>query len=354
MVPDPFDPEPGGRPPPREDPVPKIDLEAELEAAVAAVRDAATVCRSVQRNLVDAATLEKKDRSPVTVADFASQALVCSSLAGRSKIGAVVGEENADELREAGAEATRDRVVEHVRGVRGDDVSPDQALDWIDLGGVDPAGSADTYWVLDPIDGTKGFLRGEQYAIALGLVERGQVVLGVLGCPNLRGPAGEAGCLLSAVRGAGADCRPLDGSGRSGVVPVRVSDVQTTEAARFCESVESGHSDQDQSAAIAEALGIREEPVRVDSQAKYAIVARGEAQIYLRLPTSKTYREKIWDHAAGMIVVEEAGGRVTDARGHDLDFGQGRLLEGNSGIIATNGPIHDAVLEAVARFVDVG
>jgi len=335
-----------------EDDVSKIDFAAELEAAVAAVRDAATVCRSVQSNLVSAATLEKKDRSPVTVADYASQALVCSSLATRSKIAAVVGEEDAVELREGSAEDTRNKVVEHVRHVRGSEVSPDQALDWIDLGGVDPDASTERYWTLDPIDGTKGFLRGEQYAIALGLIEHGRVVLGALGCPNLPGPGGSAGCLLTAVRGQGAQIRPLDASGAEIVSSIRVSDIQSTAAARFCESVESGHSDQGQSASIAAALEITEAPVRVDSQAKYAIVAQGEAQIYLRLPTSKTYREKIWDHAAGMIIVEEAGGRVTDVRGNDLDFGHGRMLDNNAGIIATNGPIHDTVLEAVSRFVD--
>ncbi len=135
---------------------------------------------------------------------------------------------------------------------------------------------------------------------------------------------------------------------------IRVSDVTSTAAARFCESVESGHSDQGQSARIAADLEIAEAPIRVDSQAKYAIVAQGEAQIYLRLPTSKTYREKIWDHAAGMIVVEEAGGRVTDVRGRPLDFGRGRTLDGNSGVIVTNGPIHDAVLKAVAQFIEPG
>ena len=335
-----------------EEPVSKIDFEVELAAAIAAVRDAARVCQSVQSNLVTAATLEKKDRSPVTVADFASQALVCSSLLAHSKIHAVVGEENAAELREAGAEATRDKVVEHVRNLRGAGISADQALDWIDLGGFMPEGSGERYWTLDPIDGTKGFLRGEQYAIALGLIENGQVVAGVLGCPNLTGPDGRPGALLSAVRGQGAQARPLAGEGDAGVRTIRVSDITSTAAARFCESVESGHSDQDQSAQIADALGIVEEPVRVDSQAKYAIVAQGEAQIYLRLPTRKDYREKIWDHAAGMIVVEEAGGRVTDVRGQALDFGHGRLLSRNAGVIATNGPIHEAVLAAVARFVD--
>ena len=333
--------------------MPSIDLKAELEAAVIAVRDAATVCLSVQKNLVTAATLEKKDRSPVTVADFASQALVCSALAGTSKISAVVGEEDAAELREAGAEETRDKVVEHVRGVRGADISTDQALDWIDLGGVTPNDETPQYWTLDPIDGTKGFLRGEQYAIALGLLEHGRVQVGVLGCPNLPGPDGQPGCLLTATRGGGAQILPLNGKGFEGAKDIRVSDITDTAAARFCESVESGHSDQDQSAQIAKALGITEEPVRVDSQCKYAIVGQGQAQIYLRLPTRKDYREKIWDHAAGLIVVEEAGGRVTDVRGHDLDFGHGRQLENNSGVIATNGPIHDKVLEVVARFVDI-
>ena len=331
----------------------KIDLARELEAAVVAVRDAATVCQSVQKDLVTAATLEKKDRSPVTVADFASQALVCSALAKSSEIGAVVGEEDAAELRESGAEATRDKVVEHVRGIRGAGVSHDQALDWIDLGGVTPDASTERYWTLDPIDGTKGFLRGEQYAIALALLEHGRVVLGLLGCPNLPGPDGQSGCLLTAIRGEGAQIHSLSGKGTAGAQSIRVSDITDASAARFCESVESGHSDQDQSAQIAAALGIREEPVRVDSQCKYAIVGQGQAQIYLRLPTLKDYREKIWDHAAGLIVVEEAGGRVTDVRGHDLDFGHGRKLENNAGVIATNGPIHDQVLEAVSRFVDV-
>ena len=78
-------------------------------------------------------------------------------------------------------------------------------------------------------------------------------------------------------------------------------------------------------------------------------MGQGQAEIYLRLPTREDYVEKIWDHAAGMIVVEEAGGRVTDARGRDLDFRYGRTLDGNAGIVATHGPIHDEVLEAVAQ-----
>ena len=65
------------------------------------------------------------------------------------------------------------------------------------------------------------------------------------------------------------------------------------------------------------------------------------------MPTRPDYREKIWDHAAGSVIVECAGGRVSDAEGRDLDFRHGRSLEENRGIVATCGSIHQEVLDAV-------
>lgn len=216
-------------------------------------------------------------------------------------------------------------------------------LEWIDAGRADAGGGR--FWALDPIDGTKGFLRGEHYAVALGLVEDGRVVAGVLGCPNL--PLGdERGALFAASQGNGARALPLWDAGAVGK-RISVAHTSSPSMARFCESVESGHSNQDDSARIAELLGIETPPLRIDSQCKYAAVARGDASIYLRMPTRADYREKIWDHAAGKIVVEEAGGRVSDAEGRALDFGHGRTLETNRGVVATSGSIHDAVVRAV-------
>lgn len=325
-----------------------MDYQKELQVAVAAVREASRVCRKVQINLVTADTLQKKDKSPVTVADFASQAVVCRALREAFPGVPVVGEEDAKELRADTEEAVtlRAAVGQHAG------LSIDEALDAIDHGGFTPdaapgSGPGD-YWTLDPIDGTKGFLRGEQYAVALGLIENGKVVLGVLGCPNL----GQGGMLMAAVRGQGTKLLPLDGKGVEGE-PVKVSGVTDLSEAKFCESVESGHSDQDASVLIAKDLGITAEPYRIDSQCKYAAVARGDAEVYLRLPTRPGYREKIWDHAAGMIVVEEAGGTVTDVRGLPLDFSKGRQLEENRGVIATSGPFHERVVEVVGRHVQV-
>lgn len=329
-----------------------MPLVREMEMAVAAVRDACHVCRRVQADLVSAATIEKRDKSPVTIADFAAQAVVCHALAAAFPDDRVVGEEASDALRgdDDGARALRAKVTEAVRSVLGPETTEDAVLSAIDHGGwTPPGGGTARYWTLDPIDGTKGFLRGEQYAVALGLVVDGRVVLGVLGCPNLPTGTGDGrGVLMTAMRGAGTCMAALDDP-ELAVAPVRVAAVDDPAAARFCESVESGHSDQDESAAIARALGITAEPFRIDSQCKYAAVARGDASIYLRLPTSEEYRETIWDHAAGSIVVEEAGGRVTDVHGNALDFSRGRTLAANQGIVATCGPIHDRVVEVVRQ-----
>jgi len=318
--------------------------DAELRAGLEAVRAASRVCRAVQARLVTAETLEKKDKSPVTVADFASQAIVCQRLEAVFAGDAVVGEEGSAELREEGQRALCDAVVREVAAEVAGDPGAAAVLDWIDRGGADATSAR--YWTLDPIDGTKGFLRGEQYAVALGLIEEGEVVLGVLGCPNLDEGRG---ALFGAVRGEGARSFALsDGADEAGT-PIGVAAVASPAEARFCESVESAHSDQSESAQIAAELGITREPYRIDSQCKYGAVGRGDASIYLRMPTRADYREKIWDHAAGKIVVEEAGGRVTDVFGRALDFSKGRTLEDNRGVVATSGAIHDEVIAAVRK-----
>jgi 3'(2'), 5'-bisphosphate nucleotidase len=320
---------------------PADELAGELAAAVAAVRAASDLCRSAQGRLLAGHTLTKGDESPVTIADFAAQAVVCATLTESLGSIEMIGEEESEDLRAPEASELLDAVVGLVASQRGDAVSTPAVLDWISVGSSD--GSTDRYWTLDPIDGTKGFLRGDQYAIALGLIERGEVILGVLGCPNLPNPDGSTGAVFAAV---GGSCQAWYGSSAT-PQPVRVAAPASLAEARFCESVESGHSNQDDSAQIAALLGIVAEPYRIDSQCKYAAVARGDASIYLRLPTRADYREKIWDHAAGKFVVEQAGGVVTDVTGAALDFSHGAKLLANSGVVATDGRFHDRVIEAV-------
>jgi 3'(2'), 5'-bisphosphate nucleotidase len=321
------------------------EYEKELAVGLKAVREASEVCRRVQKEIAGS-SLEKDDRSPVTIADFASQAIVCRTLAQAFPKDPVIGEETAADLLSDDRRPFLNRVVGLLSsGSPG--VTPETVCGWIDAGRGE---SSSRFWTLDPIDGTKGFLRGEQYAVSLALIVNGQIVVSILGCPNLPAEDGwdrNTGCLFSAIRGHGAQLRRLDDSNETKTV--RVSGTGKPSAARFCESVESGHSAHGRSSKIAELLGIQSTPVRLDSQAKYGVVARGEADAYLRLPTKAGYREKIWDHAGGVLVVEEAGGKVTDVDGKPLEFTHGRELSANRGVIVTNGLLHNAILDAVAK-----
>jgi 3'(2'), 5'-bisphosphate nucleotidase len=325
----------------------RLPFEREREFAVAAVVEAATLCRSVRRQMAPE-VLSKADHSPVTVADFGSQALVARALGAAFPDDPLIAEEDASDLRRPENSALLAEVVAQVQAtVR--DADAGSVCRWIDRGGT--ARFSTRFWTLDPIDGTKGFLRNEQYAIALALIVGGRVTVAALACPNLSvnpgagGPDGPVGAVLVAVRGQGALSMPLDGAGHA--TPIAVSTRDDPQSVRFCESVESGHSAHGASAAVAARLGIVAAPLRLDSQAKYGMVARGEADAYLRLPTRADYREKIWDHAAGVLVVEEAGGTVTDIHGRPLEFTHGHELTANQGVIVTNGRLHQRVLEGL-------
>lgn len=186
-------------------------------------------------------------------------------------------------------------------------------------------------WTLDPIDGTKGFLRGGQYAVCLALLVDARVALGVIGCPNLpsipapsplstntsgstatpddagANPQG-TGALFVAVRGHGTHQLPLLVPPPPSTPAVHRRRLNMPRLAihelSFLESVEKAHAALDTNARIAARLGVRAEPMRMDSQAKYAALVRGDGGggVYLRLPVAGGgrggeaggYQENIW------------------------------------------------------------
>ncbi|MBD3307987.1 3'(2'),5'-bisphosphate nucleotidase, partial [candidate division KSB3 bacterium] len=190
-----------------------MTYERERTQAIEAVEKACQLCSKIQHSLTDDQKIAKSDRSPVTIADFGSQATLISHLLQTFPHDPIVGEEEAAVLRQADQSDLRAQVLQLV-----DEVEPGlteaQMLDAIDHG-AKPCDFTQRYWTLDPIDGTKGFVRGDQYAVALALVEDGYPVLGVLGCPNLpleaEHPENGQGCLFIAVKGQGAFMRPLNG-----------------------------------------------------------------------------------------------------------------------------------------------
>ncbi|OAQ92277.1 3',5'-bisphosphate nucleotidase [Purpureocillium lilacinum] len=354
--------------------------ERELLVAQLAVQRAAILTRRVFHEKAKG-TVDKSDKSPVTVGDFGAQALIIAALRHNFPADAIVAEEEAAQLRED--PALRDTIWELVRDTRlADDAaerdvlggavpSVDAMLELIDRGDS-KGGNSGRIWTIDPIDGTKGFLRGGQYAVCLGLMVDGDVKVGVLGCPNL--PVDDAarlttdigganqtddaaagrGVLFSAVQARGATSRPLaTGALAEPAKPISMRPIRDLAAATFCESVEAGHSAHDDQALISQRLGITQPSVRMDSQAKYGSIARGAGDIYLRLPVKATYQEKIWDHAAGDLIVREAGGQVTDIHGKRLDFGVGRTLANNKGVVAAPAAVHATVLDAVQEVLRI-
>ena len=311
----------------------KLDPKPIVDALI----EAGETCRRIQEALVDADTLTKQDRSPVTTADFTAQAIIMRTLKEHYPEVPVVAEEDVSGISGPENAPMLERIAGFLPGWSKEDI-----LDHVG-GSGSPTGGM--FFTLDPIDGTKGFLRREQYAQALALINNGTVVSAWLGCPNLyMEGADAAGVILSATRGEGAAIRSYDNAATS---PLAVSGAGAGSAVRFLESVDPGHSDHQTQERVFAAFGPAAEFVRVDSQVKYALLAMGRAEVYLRLPHPETpdYKEKIWDHAAGARIVEEAGGRVTDADGRPLDYTVGKRLVNNRGILATAAGLHDRVLK---------
>ncbi|OAY26116.1 PAP-specific phosphatase HAL2-like [Manihot esculenta] len=364
----------------------------EMEVAVRAVQMACSLCQKIQDSVISKATSQvqaKDDNSPVTVADWSVQATVSwilSESLGNTNV-SILAEEDVQTLSKADKSGLLEAVVQNVNeclseaprfGLKAPQMflTTAEVLEAISHCNS-TGGPTGRFWALDPVDGTLGFVRGDQYAVALALIEDGEVVLGVLGCPNypmrkewlnyhhryhriiskLTPPTSESwdkGCVIYAKKGSGeAWMQPLI-RGQKKLVwpnsarPVQVSSIDNPALATFCEPVEKANSSHSFTAGLAHSVGLRTQPLRVYSMVKYAAIARGDAEIFMKFARAG-YKEKIWDHAAGVVIIEEAGGVVTDAGGRPLDFSKGMYLEGlDRGIIACAGAkLHDKIIKAV-------
>ena len=214
--------------------------EREETVAIQAVCEAARLCRAVASQ-ISPEVLAKKDKSPVTVADFGSQALICRALTEAFPDDPVIAEEDAAELKSRDNAGILEQVLAHVRAARTDTsgeaanmIDADQICRWIDHGGGGQY--SERFWTLDPIDGTKGFLRGEQYAVALALIVEGRIVVAALACPNLpvQPATGKAdrenvgGAVFHAVSGQGAFVVPAESHGAAQPAPCASAPVAVT------------------------------------------------------------------------------------------------------------------------------
>ncbi|QPG75917.1 hypothetical protein FOA43_003303 [Brettanomyces nanus] len=340
----------------------EIPYSKETYVAQLAVRRASILTKKIADEHLQKG-ISKQDRSPVTIGDFGAQAIVINSILKNFPQDQVVGEENSSLIKSQHLEASILKEVSWVQkqdskfnDILGTIDNADQLCNSVDKGDS-KGGRKGRFWALDPIDGTKGFLRGDQYAVCLALIVDGQVQVGVIGCPNLphelRNSSSKRGGIYTSIRGHGSYFQDLaeevnisfNSSKR-----IHLHNEFDVSQSRVVEGVEKGHSSHELQALIKQKLGISQPSVNLDSQVKYCAVANGDAEIYLRLPRNVDYREKIWDHASGWLLVNEAGGKVTDMYGNDLDFGYGRTLN-SQGVIASTSTLHPKIIAAIKEIV---
>ena len=337
-------------PPPPSSP----ELASLLQVANEVAHRAARLCVHVQK---DSFSSEKSDRSPVSVADFSVQALVSLALGTSFPHIPLVAEEDSTELRRS-PELLR-RVVSAVQLFHQEPPPTEaQVLGAVDRGASAPALGAPEpalRWVLDPVDGTVGFLRGgdAQYAVGLALVNaRGEALLGVLALPNwVLAPCSteHRGCVLVASRGRGTWYRAL-GAGekepwRSARVQGTVGDLQDATVSL---------SDHETWASLPLARAAGEElpagllPLCCGSLVKYAAVSLGLASLFVQHPVEGVHRLKAWDHAAGVACLLQAGGCVSDFAGAPVCLGSGSLfVPGGLGLVACATTMHPRALQLV-------
>ncbi|MYD10038.1 MAG: 3'(2'),5'-bisphosphate nucleotidase [Chloroflexi bacterium] len=312
-----------------------------MQAILAAARDAAQLCRLVQeRYLVASAKSSGAQTEPVTIADYGSQAIICRALQAHYPDDAVVAEESGDQFLQLVSDEQRGQVLSLLAQVLRAPVSEAQLIAWLDFG---VNRSAARTWVIDPIDGTKGFLARRHYVVAVGLLRDGQVSEGIVAAP---GYCNGAGALFYTRDGATYRAPLAAGAGER----VSVSQRHSIDEYIAVQSYERYHASKSRMGRARDYAGMGAvRLLELDSMEKYALVACGDADLYMRLPREgSTYEHKIWDHAAGVALVQNAGGTVTDLDGGPLDFSQGETLP-NAGLIASNGAHHGRVVEAVQR-----
>ncbi len=250
--------------------------ERALAAAVEAARAAGEIAMKYYRGGFDV-TL-KADHTPVTQADREAEEVIAEVLARAFPSHGFLGEELGE------------------RGAR------------------------DPRWIVDPIDGTKNFVRRIPFwSTLIALEEDGEITVGVVHNPATRE-------LYTARRGAGAR---LNGA------PVRVSDIDDLGRSHLLHAGlnilrAAGHWD-----AFVRLVDATDRQRGFGDYMGYGLVAEGKAEIYLETDL------KPWDLAPCKLLVEEAGGRFTDFEG------RATIYSGNA--LATNGRVHDAVLALLAR-----
>jgi 3'(2'), 5'-bisphosphate nucleotidase len=272
-----------------------VSFDHELAVATRLARQAGERIRALHRSGL--AVDKKDDDSPVTEADRAADAIIRGGLTGEFPGDGLLSEETPDD----GSRFRHERV-----------------------------------WMIDPLDGTKDFVRGQSgFSVMIGLLLGDTPALGVV-----FQPIGDK--LYQAARGQGA-WLSVDGGA---AVQLHVSAITDTTEIRMVASKSHRTKTIDQ---VREKLGINDELNIGSVGLKLGLIAEGERDLYV----NPAGHSKLWDACAPEAILTEAGGKLTDAHGRPLRY-RGQELGNRRGLIASNGHVHAAVVARLAELFPRG
>jgi 3'(2'), 5'-bisphosphate nucleotidase len=267
----------------------------------------------------------KMDKSPVTLADYASQIYIISKLKYLYPNDSIIAEETYNSKLNMRSE----KLILSCYNTLNLSIET-EIKDILNYRGP----KSKRHWSIDPIDGTKGYQKGLSYAIGIGLIENYQKISCVIGVPNYNS-SGMAIFVANKDHGAKASY------GGGPFTAIKVSDQKSISQFRFCHSL---HYDEPWVLKLAQILGI-EKYVQIDSMAKFCMVADSSADVYVK-PMNKD-RSFIWDFLPGDLLVNEAGGKVTDLKGYPPKYIDDKCVISAPGLVVSNGKFHEEIIEAI-------
>ncbi|HET6671355.1 MAG TPA: 3'(2'),5'-bisphosphate nucleotidase CysQ [Pyrinomonadaceae bacterium] len=271
-------------------------LERELELSLRLAREAGAAILEFYRKPME---IEQKDsfnnREPVTEADRVANALIVNSLRREFPDDGILAEESLDTSHRL----DKSRV-----------------------------------WMVDPLDGTTGFIDGNgDFAVQIGLAEKGEAILGVVYQPL-------TGVMYRAVRGEGCWLE------RPNFMPERAKVSSQKELHRMRLAASRSHRSQRMDRVV-NAFAVKEEVRRGSVGIKVGLICEQQCDLYVHLSP----RTKQWDTCAPEIILHEAGGQITDLFGQHLRYNVAEVQNRN-GLVASNGVVHDEIVSALAPLLD--
>lgn len=303
---------------------------AERDRARAAVRLLMRQARGSERYREHVQSWTKDDKSPVTVADLLHQSQVQQTIADRFAGDGLVCEE---------PRAMQEQVVHQAA-----DASEKFYGETLRREVIDLPESGRITWMLDPIDGTKGYLAGRYYAIALGFFVDGKPVFGSMAVPH--SPRAEAtpidNKVAFAFAGRGAWIADVSLDDDPEFRPLRAQRDGFARPYRVAVSLEHGGG-------IDEKFGADFAAVKMDSQAKYLAVAADAIDAYLRKMRGDGATDVAWDHMPGIVIAREAGCTVRSFGGAEIHLRPERVLPFDGGMICHRGDATGPLGTAIDR-----